>query len=480
MPTQPNVLLICTDHWAAEHLGSGGNDGIITPGLNEISATGIRFSNAYSECPVCIPARRTLMTGQSPKTHGDRVFNASLPMPDVTTMAQAFRDGGYQADAVGKLHVHPQRSRIGFDNVISDTEGVYTDGLDDYTIYLGDVGCAGRQYDHGMSNNQYSWRPWHLDEQHHPTSWASRMMARTIKRRDPTKPAFWYLGFRHPHPPLVPPQSFMDLYNDVPMDDPYVGEWANSDDVPYAVGVTQKKAQSLYTKQQIMAAKKAFYALCTQIDYQIRYLIGTLRDEGILDDTIIVFTSDHGDMLGNHNMLEKRKFYQSSANIPMIISPNVNNKKMPKTGIVDERLVTFADIMPTVLDLCDVEIPSTVEGISMVGEKHHDYVYGECGEDDTATRMIRKGQYKLIYYPVGNHSQLFDVNNDPQERNDLSTQSDRADVLDELQNILMSELYGEDCDWIADGKLVGKPHRVATWHPHRCLERQRGDGWPPA
>ena len=234
---RPNVLLIVADHWAAEHLGFAGHPAIITPGLNELAASGVRYTNAYSECPVCIPARRTLMTGMSPRSHGDRVFNDRLRMPDATTMAQAFRDAGYQADAVGKLHVHPQRDRIGFDSVILDDEGRPQWGtLDDYDIYLGDQGFAGRQFDHGMSNNQYNWRPWHLAEEHHATNWAGRMMARTIKRRDPNKPAFWYLGFRHPHPPLVPPQSMLELYRDVEIDRPYVGDWVRgTDKLPFAI-----------------------------------------------------------------------------------------------------------------------------------------------------------------------------------------------------------------------------------------------------
>lgn len=477
---QPNVLLIVTDHWAAEHLGFAGNDAIITPGLNELSACGTRFTNAYSECPVCIPARRTLMTGMSPKSHGDRVFNDQLRMPDVTTMAQAFRNAGYQADAVGKLHVHPQRDRIGFDSVLLDDEGRPQWGtLDDYDIYLGDQGLAGRQFDHGMSNNQYNWRPWHLAEEHHATNWAGRMMARTIKRRDPNKPAFWYLGFRHPHPPLVPPQAFLELYREVDIDAPYVGDWAkDADNLPYAISALHSRT-NLYTHAQMMAAKRAFYALCTQIDYQIRYLVGTLRLEGILDDTIIMFTSDHGDMLGNHDMAAKRIFYESSANIPMILTANKGNPKA-REGVVEDRLVTFADVMPTLLDLCDIEAPATVDGISMVGETRHDYIYGECGEDDHASRMIRDERFKLIYYPVGNHSQLFDIIADPHEMTDLAQEAEHAETLDRLQALLMDEMYGVDLDWIEDDRLTGKPDRDYRWAPHRSLNSQRGDGWPPS
>ena len=477
---RPNVLLIVTDHWAAEHLGFAGNTSILTPGLNELSACGVRFTNAYSECPVCIPARRSLMTGMSPKSHGDRVFRDGEPLPAVTTMAQAFRDAGYQADAVGKLHVHPQRDRIGFDSVLLDDEGRPQWGtLDDYDIYLGDQGLAGRQFDHGMSNNQYHWRPWHLAEEHHATNWAGRMMARTIKRRDPTKPSFWYLGFRHPHPPLVPPQSMLELYRDVPIDQPYVGDWAKDEDkLPYALSALQGRS-NLYTEDQLQQARRAFYALCTQIDHQIRYLIGTLRLEGVLDDTIIMFTSDHGDMLGNHGMVAKRVFYESSANIPMILSPNRGNPKVQE-GAVDDRLIAFADVMPTLLDLCDIDIPSTVDGMSMVGSSRRSHVYGECGEDDHSSRMIRDERFKLIYYPVGNHSQLFDLAEDPNELVDLAGDLAHADTLSRLHDLLIAQMYGVDLEWIHEDKLIGKPNRAYAWAPHRSLNSQRGDGWPPS
>ena len=481
MPSaQPNVLLICTDHWAAEHFGFAGHPSVMTPGLNEIMSCGVRYSNAYSECPVCIPARRTLMTGQTPRTHGDRVFNDTLDFPDVTTMAQAFREAGYQADAVGKLHVQPQRDRIGFDSVLLDEEGrSQKGGLDDYDIYLGDAGYPGRQYDHGMSNNQYNWRAWHLPEETHATNWAARSMARVIKRRDPTRPAFWYLGFRHPHPPLVPTQSYLDMYRDVAIDAPRIGSWAQDPEtLPYAVSALCGRSR-LYSDAEIIEARRAFYALCTQIDHQIRYLIGTLRMEGIIDDTIILFTSDHGDMLGNHRMMAKRVMYESSANIPMVLLPNKGNPRVPE-GVVDDRLVGFRDVMPTLLDLCGIPIPETCEGISMVGEETRGHLYGECGEDDHATRMVRDERYKLIYYPVGNYRQLFDLANDPHEMENLADDPAHGATLERMTALLVSELYGGDLEWVEGGALVGRPDRPYRWAPHRHLNSQRGDGWPPS
>jgi arylsulfatase A-like enzyme len=165
MSHRPNVLLITTDHWPAALLGSAGQHVIQTPTLDQLARSGVRFSNAYSECPVCIPARRTLMTGTPPKIHGDRTFQTTLEMPDLPTLAQTFRDADYQAIGVGKLHVYPQRNRIGFDEVILAEEGRPGWGVtDDYEIFLGDQGFAGRQFDHGMSNNEYVIRPWHLPE----------------------------------------------------------------------------------------------------------------------------------------------------------------------------------------------------------------------------------------------------------------------------------------------------------------------------
>ena len=228
MRTKPNVLLINTDHWSSPLLGAAGHPCILTPTLDTFCKNGVRFTNAYSEHPFCIPARRTLMTGASARAHGDRVFSPTMLMPDhLPTMAQTFRDAGYQAYAVGKIHVYPQRDRIGFDDVILDDEGrsIYN-VADDYDIYLGDIGHTGRQFDHGMGNNQYTYRAWHLPEATHPTNWTTRMMARMIKRRDPRRPAFWYLSYRHPHPPLVPLQAYLDVYREIPIDEPFVGEWA--------------------------------------------------------------------------------------------------------------------------------------------------------------------------------------------------------------------------------------------------------------
>ena len=478
MSARPNVLLISTDHWPAHLLGCAGHPVVQTPTLDELARSGVRFTNCYAECPVCVPARRTLMTGTTPRTHGDRVFEEQLEMPDVPTMAQAFRDAGYQAYAVGKLHVFPQRDRIGFDDVILDEEGRAQYGVvDDYELFLGDRGYVGQHFDHGMSNNEYSAVAWHLPDATHATNWATQTMARVVKRRDPKRPAFWFLSYRHPHPPLVPLQKYLNFYRDMAMDAPVVGDWALSDGLPYGLQSTTARGHK-HSAVQIEMARRAFYALCTHIDHGLRVLIGTLREEGLLDNTILCFTSDHGDMLGDHQMWAKRLFYEGSANIPMILL-GIQGDGRVGFNRVDDRLVGWRDVMPTLLDLAGVDIPDTVEGLSMVGAQQRDWLYGEVGEDAHATRMICDGGHKLIYYATGNCRQLFDLESDPRECVDLSSDPRYAETLARLTELLIGEFYGGDEAWVEDGQLIGLPDRHYRPGPNRGLTSQRGQHWPP-
>ncbi len=473
----PNVLLIVTDHWSAPLLGAAGHPAIHTPVLNQLCRNGVRFTNAYSEHPVCIPARRTLMTGTPARIHGDRRFQPRLEMPDLPTLAQTFRNAGYQAYAVGKTHTYPQRDRIGFDDVQLDDEGRTLYGVtDDYEIFLGDKGFLGRQFGHGMSNNAYQTTPWHLPEEVHATNWATDTLARFIRRRDPKRPAFWYLGYRHPHPPLVPPQRFLDHYDGVELDEAFVGDWAKDPEtLPYHLQAVA--ARGGYSDREKRAARKAFYALCTHIDQQIGTLIGTIREEGILDNTVILFTSDHGDMLGNHDLWAKQTFYEWSAGIPMVLVGTENCRRVGFNR-TDDRLVGLQDVMPTLLDLAGIDIPETVEGRSMVSGERREILYGEFGEAGHCSRMLRNGTHKLIYYPVGNVFQLFDLENDPDEMVDLADDPASANILGHLKDRLREELYGSDQEWIDNGAFVGKPARRFRPGPNRGLSLTRGHQWP--
>jgi arylsulfatase len=464
-----NILLITVDHWPGRLLGCAGRTDILSPTIDALARCGVRFTNAYSSTPVCIPARRELMTGTCARTHGDRGFNEFQEMPALPTLPQTFRDNGWQAYGVGKLHVYPQRARIGFDDVLLNEESRrvnYPHEMreDDYTRYLNRQGYPGLSDAHGMSNNDYLCRPWHLPEHMHQTSWTAREMCEQIIRRDPGRPAFWYCGFSAPHPPLVPPRTFLDLYRDVDVAMPARGGWAaDFEGLPYCLkyyaSIFEIKSDKL-----VRDALKGFFALCTHIDFSIRSIVGTLREEKLLDDTIIALTCDHGDMLGDHGLWAKNVFYEGSAKVPFIIVPTSEGAGLtPDT--TDNRLVELRDMMPTLLGMAGLPVPASVEGETLLEPARRDHIYGELWEDDRATRMIRAGRFKLIYYAVGNRLQLFDLDQDPGELQDLAADPAHAAELDRLTEMLVPRLYGSDLDWLKNGRLTGLPDKSFRFRP---------------
>ena len=475
---RPNVLLITVDQWAGELLGVAGHPVVETPTIDALARTGVTFTNLYSECPVCIPARRTLMTGLSPRSHGDRIFQPMLPMPNAPTLAQCFRDAGYQAFSVGKLHVHPQRNRIGFDDALIAEEGRPQLGaVDDYDIFLAERGHAGEQYLHGMSNNDYVWRTWHLPEDCHVTNWTAREMCRLIQRRDRDKPAFWNLSFTHPHPPLVPLASYLDRYRPAEMPDSPIADWAaDPEAMPYALRFVRNYLPRRNERER-RALIAAFFALCTHIDHQMRIVIGTLREEGILDDTAIMFLSDHGDMLGTQGLYGKRLFLEPSARIPGIL---VAPKSMGAAyrNATCRGIYGLADVMPTLLELAGVPVPAGCDGVSMLDLKGRPHLYGECMDGPRANRMIRRGDWKLIWYPAGNRLQLFDLAADPGEMTDLSEHEEAASVRAELETLLIEHLYGDDLEWVRDGRLTGFEAPALAPPDERKLSGQRGLHYP--
>jgi arylsulfatase A-like enzyme len=417
------------------------------------------------------------MTGLTAQSHGDRVFNETQEMPQAPTLADCFKKAGYQTFAVGKLHVHPQRDRIGFDEVILNEEGRHHlgHGADDWELFMAEQGFPGMEYASGMCNNDYMHYPWSFPDYCHPTNWTAREMCKAIRRRDPRKPGFWYMSFNCPHPPMVPLQAYLDHYRDDEIDEPVVGEWAQDfDALPYALKFKRDRyAFRDASPREVRLARKAFYALVTHIDHQIRVVIGYLREQGLLDNTIIAFTSDHGDMLGDHNLWAKRVPYDASNRVPFLIVPATGDSRMANNTI-DDRLVEHRDIMPTLLDLAGLPVPGSVEGVSVLTDRHRTYLYGECDEDDRANRMVRDADYKLIYYPVGNVVQLFHMTEDPKERFNLAGQPAYAEKQAELTDQLIQRMYGRDRSWVQDGSLVGEPDKPYQTRPNRGLTAQRG------
>lgn len=478
-----NVLLITVDQWSGRYLGCAGHPEILTPSLDVLAKAGIRYENAVSPTPVCIPARRELMLGADSSVHGDRVFNESMPMPDdIPSLAQTFRDNGYQAYCVGKLHVYPPRDRIGFDDVLLNEEGRHLGGMrqDDYERYVARSGYAGLENAHGMSNNYYIYRPYPLPEPLHQTCWAAREMCETIIRRDTTRPAFWCLSFAAPHPPITPPQAYLDMYNDVTFTEPPYADWAKQP--PECRPKAYNHYHSLYdafdNKRMTDIAKRGYYASCTYIDHQLRTVLGTLREQGLYDDTIILFTADHGEMLGTNGLYGKFLMYEDSVRIPFILT--LPSDMGYDYGVTDDRIVELRDVFPTLTELCGLKAPAHVNGLSVLGDEKRAYTYGELWEDVRATRMIRTNSRKLIYYLADHVTQMFDLEKDPYELTDVSEEPAYRAERAEMERLLAERLAASDPAHVKDGKLlprdpVERPYQKPARDPFlHTLHLQRG------
>ena len=461
-PESPNVLFICCDHLRSDWLGVNDHPIVMTPQIDELAYEGRSFTQAFSEVPVCVPARRIMMTGRG--RYGIHMNHNvdGQPFTEGPKLAEVMTAAGYQTFASGKLHTCPQRNRIGFEDVQLNEEGRRQGGMlkDDYEAFLDDHGYGHLAYTHGMGNNQYGLRMSPLPEPFTTTHWTAQRAMEFIDRRDPTRPFFLHVSFDKPHPPITPPESYYDLYRDVTFPQPACGDWV---DTKLPVSVRRKQLHNNFDDWRdhplmIQQSLRGFAALITHIDSMVGVLLGHLREHGLLDNTSIIFTSDHGDHLFDHGNLAKGDFFRGSTNVPFIVRPSRPWARAAGFAFSEADTTTpvgHQDIMPTLLDLCGLQIPESVEGQSLVptllGESaaFRPYTCGNCG----TAFGVSDGRTKYQWFGDEDLHFLFDLQNDPNDLHDLSTDPAWQDALGRQQQRLIDWLTANDDPHALDGGL---------------------------
>ncbi len=459
---RPNIVLFMTDQQRGDCLGIDGHPVLQTPYLDEMAAHGARFRHAYTACPVCIPARRTLMTGQKPASHGVMMNYATRL--DGPTLPGELSKAGYQTHLVGKLHLHPARKLYGFDSAEwADGPHPRAPGAGDYGRFLEREGVRmhGPGIAHGCDQNGWVSRPWHLDEHLHFTNWCADSAIDFLERRDPTVPFFLKVSFHQPHEPCTPPQVYWDRYMDVDLPPPVVGDWAKIFDEPQRglpVASWRTELDPLVIKQY----QAGYYGCVNHIDNQIGRVLWHLPR-----NTILVFTSDHGEMLGDHQWIRKRNAFEPSARVPFLM--RFPDSMGVHAGQVRDEPVELMDIMPTLLDAAGVPVPESVDGSSLLpllrgeADAWRDYVHGECASVpslNSGMQYVTDGRRKYIWYPGTNTEQYFDLENDPQEMHELSQDPTRQAEIALWRERLAAELQGRPEGFVVDGKL--NPNGVRT------------------
>ncbi|MBM4045839.1 MAG: arylsulfatase, partial [Planctomycetes bacterium] len=298
---RPNFVLIMTDQQRGDCLSLDGHPALLTPNMDNIGGQGVMFRRAYTTCPSCVPARRSLMTGQYPATHGMVGYRDGVEWKSPPTLPGVLRANGYHTAIVGRnMHLHPERKRYGFDEMVIHT--------DDYRRYVADNQSGDRldHFAHGISGNGWTARPWHLDEKLHPTTWTVTEALRFLERRDPTCPFFLVVSFNAPHPPLTPPAFYLDRYLRLPLPEPFIGDWATP---PPNRGLG-RDVQSDHVDlrgEALRSARAGYYGLINHVDDQLYRLLGphTGLPGEARRNTFILFTTDHGEMLGDHYLFRK-------------------------------------------------------------------------------------------------------------------------------------------------------------------------------
>ncbi|WP_417561507.1 choline-sulfatase [Marinomonas sp.] len=436
MSAQPNILFIMADQLATHALPIYAKGKAKVPNLSRLAEEGVVFDSAYCNSPLCAPSRYTLMTGQLPSIIGAYDNAADFPA-DIPTFAHYLRAQNYQTALSGKMHFCGPDQLHGFEQRL--TTDIYPA---DYGWFPNWDKPEERQtWYHNMTSVTQAGpcvRSNQLDFDDEVVFHANRYLYDYV-RSNSARPFCLTVSMTHPHDPYTIPQEYWDRYTDEEIDLPQV-RMSKEEQDPHS-----RRLQDVYayydqeiSDEDIRKGRRAYYGAISYVDDKIGELLKTLEETGLKDNTIIVFSGDHGDMLGERDLWFKMSFFEGSARVPMIVHyPKQFAPKRVKNS------VSTMDLLPTFVDFAtnsaEFDYPMPIQGRSLVPHLNedpqaHDEVLGEYfGEGALApVYMIRRGNYKYIHCPL-DPDQLFDLSQDPQELVNLIDSPEHAEVLKDFQ-----------------------------------------------
>ncbi|TDD20076.1 hypothetical protein E1218_23030 [Kribbella turkmenica] len=448
MTSRPNILLLCTDQQRFDALGAYGNDEIMTPNLDRLAAQGALFNQCYVQNPVCAPSRASLMTARYVHSHGLWANGVSLPSTE-RMFTRDLADAGYDCGLAGKLHLAA---------CIDDrTEQRHDDGFRIFR-WAHDPGHAspGNQYHRSLEERFPSLYSAAMDPgspvtfgdlptEAHFTRWVAEETIGYLRTgRDAARPFFFVANFFDPHHPFGAPQEYLNRYDAGALKAP-IGSAEDLAGKPaiYAEASRRSYAGSEkgfveYTADEILAAKAAYYAMVTFVDDEIGRILDVLDEQELTDNTIVVFTSDHGEMLGDHQlMLKGPMMFDCAVRVPLVIRwPGVI-----EPGSRPEELVQWIDLAPTFMDAAGLPPMGRAQGQSLLpliagqiaadGADFRDWALSEHRnsshpyEPGVYTTMLRHDRWKVVVHhgaPVTSRDrtgELYDLVDDPDELTNL-------------------------------------------------------------
>lgn len=477
---KPNIVLIMCDQMRGDCMGIAGHPDVKTPYLDSLAAEGTWFPNAYSACPSCIPARAALFTGLSQVHHGRVGYEDGIHWDYPHMLPQTLADAGYHTEAVGKLHVHPPLKDCGFHHLTLHDGyiGYYRNPdaparhhqlfHDSYLDWLKNrCGHHADVNDTGLECNSFITKPWPYDEMSHPTNWAVTESIRFLEKRNREKPFFLMTSFVRPHPPFDAPRDYLEKYLSVPLCPPAMGDWEDHEKEAKAAGPMYDSPYGTPDPELRRQAMAGYYACITHMDHQIGRLIQALYRERILEDTIILFLSDHGEMLFDHGLFRKVQPFQGSIRIPFLVRVGKNLTSSSQVPVCED-LVELRDVLPTLLCAAGAPSPGFTDGLNLVPALFNDphpvreYLHGEHSGGQISNHYIVTQKDKYIWYSQTGKELYFRLQSDKNElHNKMGDESakERAHILKEL---LIRELEGREEGYSDGTKLIAGQKPVNT------------------
>jgi arylsulfatase len=444
--SSPNILWLCTDQQRFDTIHSLGNDLIRTPNIDRLVNEGVAFTQAYCQSPVCSPSRASFLTGRYPRTTRCRQNGQTIPSDEVL-VSRMFADAGYRCGLAGKLHL------------ASCSAGKVEERVDDgyhefhwshhpqpdwpenaYTQWLHSKGQSWEKLYSGPSTGFVKEG---VPAEFHQTTWCADMAIDFINSNQ-DRPWFFSFNCFDPHHAFDPPLEYMAQYNpdDMPLPKTMPGEsdsktsfqrldsiWAhNSPGEFYTAAMTDAD------RRQVTAA---YYAMCELIDDQVGRIMESLEQSGQRENTIVIFMSDHGEMLGDHGIYFKGPhFYDEAIHVPLVMSWLGRFR----TGLQVDGLTELIDLVPTLLEAAELQVPERVQGKSLLpcltGQAdpthHRDSVlceyYNSWTHSDAYGTMLRTTSEKIVVYHGTDQGELYDLRSDPDEFTNLWTSPDHQPV----------------------------------------------------
>ena len=490
--SKQNILLITSDqqHW--DTLSCIGSE-VKTPNLDRLASRGTLFRRTYCPNPTCTPTRASIVTGKYPSQHGAYSLGTKL-LESQHTMGEDFMAAGYRTALVGKAHFQPLKGTdefpslesyptlqdldfwrefdepfYGFDHV--ELARNHTDEAhvgQHYAIWLEEKGCTNWKdyYRPPTGNNDKQKRKWEIPEEYHYGTWiAERSCALLDGFKQNDEPFLLWSSFFDPHPKYLAPEPWDTMYDPASVTVPSIVEGEHEDNPPH-FQLTQTKnpdfgpykssgqglhgfSSHLHDKDELAKDIACYYGMISLMDKQIGQILDKLEELGLSENTLIVFTSDHGHFYGHHGLTAKGAFhYEDMVRVPMIVS---QPGKVPE-GKVSDSLQSLVDYAPSFLSACDIDIPH-----EMTGTDQTDVWYGEretirnhCiveNHHDPLTVHVKtyvEDRYKLTVYYEREYGELFDLVEDPKEVNNLWNDPDAQVLKSELINKLLFAEMGKE------------------------------------